>query len=234
MTINELAQTNMSEGLAYLIGLTFPLLTDKEEIVDKFHNRKYVGGCVNHNEVSDEDKAIHFQCVLRLFASCDILNVTIKNNKKNPADKKDFSCTPKMGFTCLIETTGVGIHTTEEILRNRVLEIETANIDIRKAFVRGCFDGRGSWDSTLHMFSVDIDRKADEKEDRVDQFLLRRICESVIGKDSIQLNQREKDHKKNDQMRIRKNFLNSFLTHVGLYSMARTHILEQHLMELGL
>ncbi len=82
MTINELAQTNMSEGLAYLIGLTFPLLTDKEEIVDKFHNRKYVGGCVNHNEVSDEDKAIHFQCVLRLFASCDILNVTIKNNKK--------------------------------------------------------------------------------------------------------------------------------------------------------
>ena len=228
MTINELAQTKMSEGLAYLIGLLYPLLTDKKEIVDKFHNRKYIGGNVNHNEVSVEDIAAHFNSVLKLFANCNLTNIIIKNNKKDPAQKKDFSCSSKMGFTCLVETTGVGINNTESILKKKVQEIEVADIDTRKAFVRGFFDGRGSWDNTLHMFSVDVDRNPSRTR------WLQKICESVIGDGSVQLNLRESNHPKNDQMRIRKNYLRRFLTSVGLFSVARKDILENHVMKLGL
>lgn len=67
MTIIELADVELSEGVAYLVGLLFPLLIDKQEIIDTFHKRKYIAGCVNHNDVSNEDLAYHFKEVFNLF-----------------------------------------------------------------------------------------------------------------------------------------------------------------------
>lgn len=229
MTIIELADVELSEGVAYLVGLLFPLLIDKQEIIDTFHKRKYIAGCVNHNDVSNEDLAYHFKEVFNLFKRCNLNKVDIKNNAKDPAKKFDFSCSPKKGFTCLIETTGVSIEITERILREKVDAIKNSTAENRRMFTRACFDGRGSWDSTLHMFSVDIDRK----ERRRDQFLLQQISESVIGEKSIQLNQREWNHKKHDQMRIRKDFIRTFLNNVGLYSIARKNILLNGLANIG-
>ena len=55
----------------------------------------------------------------------------------------------------------------------------------------------------------------------------------MIGEKSIQLNQREWNHKKHDQMRIRKDFIRTFLNNVGLYSIARKNMLINGLANIG-
>lgn len=231
MTIQELENIPMSPALAYVLGLIFPFYMDKDEVTDVYHQKKYAAGCVNHNAnmVSDADLAIHFKAVSTL---CKSLNIQVKTNSKDKYDKTDFSCSSKKGFSCLIDTTGMDKTHCEEIFRKRIQEIQKCEKEIKKYFVRACFDGRGSWDTTTHFFSVDIDRKASDSKNRTDQFLLETICDAVIGNGAIQINQREWEHKKNDQLRLRPKFLNKFLNSVDLFSVARKKILLNGLKEI--
>ena len=234
MTIYQLASSPITEPVAYVLGLVFPLFIDKKEVFDKFNGKKYAAGCVNYNSnmVTDSALAEHFRIVNNL---CKKIDCQIKTNGKDKYRVNDFSCSPKKGFSCLIDTTGVSKEQCEIIFRNLVKDIKVSdNFKLKSTFIRACFDGRGSWDTTLHCFSVDIDRKVPDKTKRCDQFLIKSICDSVLCGDAVQINQRDWVHKKNDQLRIRKNYLRKFLTSVDLYSIARKQILMNGLNDIGI
>lgn len=230
MTIENFKNEPINKAIAYILGLIFPFYIDRKEAIDKNKQKKYAVGSINHNKVSDEDLAEHFKSVCSLMRECHLeKSIIIKTNKK--INSQDYSCSSKKGFSCLIETTNISKDIVEQILRDKVKQLRTESEEYRSYFVKGCFDGRSSWDTTLHCVSVDIDRKKEKASERKDQFLIKDICESVLGIGSIQINQRDASHPKNDQLRIRSKFVREFLSKVGLFSCARTQIILNGLNE---
>lgn len=223
MTIQELETEPLTPALAYIIGMVFPLYKEKTD----HSGKKYITGCVNHNDVTDAELAIHFKAVLELVGKYN-LNIAIKNNKMS-----DFSISSKKGFSVLIENTNTSLAESIRILTKRVTDIrDCSDNNIKLEFMKACFDGRGSWDTTLHTFSVDCDRYNDNpnKVAYERQDLIKSIFDDY--RISVQINRRAPDHKKNDQLRIRLVSIQNFLDVVGLYSAARLNILRKGLKEL--
>lgn len=212
MNIRELQNIQMNKALAYALGLIFPLYKEK-----KLNTKEYILGCVNHNagKVTQDELNKHFRSVYKLFKECmGNASPDIKTNKT-----AEYTISPKVGFTVLIEKTDVSEEECIKILTLKVQEIRDASEDIRKEFVKGCFDGRSSWDTTAHYLSIDVDRVYERQD------LVIGIIESlgII----INNNRRDINHKKNDQIRIKPDSLKYFMSNIGLYSACRTNIVEK-------
>lgn len=209
MTIEEYENAEMTEGLAYITGMIFPLYKFFPKPAKRKNGKYYICGSVNHNEISAEDLAVHFKSVLRIISN---LNIDIFNNTEG-----ELKVSSKKGFSIVIDVSNNTEEQVKKILQNKVLEIEKSSENIKKEFFKACFDCRGSWDTSRHYFSVDVDRDY-EKQDL--------MCEifSDFGID-INQNRREQDYEKNDQLRIKSTSIKIFLEKIGLFSECRKKIL---------
>ena len=162
--------------------------------------------------VTDENLTNHYKEIRKLTNSDSITkSVEIKDNKVNKINKK-------RGFSILIDKTGYTDDECINILLDKTKEIANASDDIKREFVRGCFDGRGSWDTTMRCLSVDVDRDYDK------QNLIADIIESLGI--TVNINRRDIDHKKNDQIRIKKESVKDYIDNVGFYSVCRKKQIE--------
>ena len=212
MNIRELEKAEMNEALAYALGLIYPLYKEK-----KLNSKEYILGCVNHNpgKVTQNELNKHYLAVYKLFQTyMGNTAPMIKTNKTS-----EYSISTKEGFTVLIEKTGITKAECLEILTKKVKEIKVSSEDIKREFVKGCFDGRASWDTTAHYFSIDVDREY-ERQDLVTEII---ECFGI----EINKNRRAWEHKKNDQLRIKPDTLENFMSNVGMYSACRVNIVEK-------
>ena len=217
MNINELKNIKMTPSLAYILGLIFPLYKEK-----RLNAHDYIIGSVNHNagKVTQNELDSHYKTIYELIHKYnETKNITLMTNKT-----ANYTISPKEGFSVLIETTNVSEEKTMDILYSKVKEIKTANKEIRTEFVKGCFDGRSSWDTTAHFLSIDVDRNYERQD------LIIEIIESLGI--HLNVNRRDKNHKKNDQLRIKYTSLHYFMSNIGLYSECRTKIIEKAFMQI--
>lgn len=218
MTIDELQQLPINKSIAYIVGLSLPLYKTIEICgVD------YLYGCVNHNAnmITQEDLAYHYKKVLELLNSelgvGKVLILANQNDDKNINSKK--------GFSILIEKNGHSDSECIQILLQKANEISHATVEFRKEFARACFDGRSSWDTTAHYISLDVDRDYSRQDKIVS------IIES-LGIE-ININRRELNHPKNDQVRVKKGSVLNFINRVGFYSRARQNLVLAGLRRIG-
>lgn len=217
MDIRELKDIQINKALAYTLGLIFPLYKEK-----KLNEREYILGCVNHNagKVTQDELNKHFRDVYILFKECmGSLAPEIKTNKT-----AEYTISSKLGFSVLIDKTEVTQSESIEILMDKVEEIKNSSVEIKREFVKGCFDGRASWDTTAHYLSIDVDRVYERQD------LIIEIIES-LGVE-ININRRNINHAKNDQIRIKPDSLGYFMSNIGLYSACRISIVEKALQVL--
>ncbi len=210
MDIVELKQAKMSRALAYAIGLSYPLYKSKE-----VNGRDCILGCVNHNPgfITDEDLAKHFKSVRELFDQYEETKyIEIKDNTVNKIQ-------PKKGFSLLIPKKGKIDAECLRILDDKVVEITNSTDDIKKEFVKGCFDGRSSWDTTMFFLSIDVDRDTN-KQARIETII------TSLGI-KVNINNRGDGHPKNDQIRIRKDSICDYVANIGMYSTYRLKLVEQ-------
>lgn len=212
MNIYELKNSQMNRALAYVLGLIYPLY--KEKNLDA---REYILGCVNHNsgKVTQDELNEHYREVYQLLKQC----MKEKAPKLKTNKTVDYTISSKEGFTVLIEKTNVTKDVCMDILTQKVNEIETSDTYIKQEFVKGCFDGRASWDTTSRYLSIDVDRNYDR------QNLVIKIITS-LGID-LNVNRRDKNYKKNDQIRIKPDSLSIFMSNIGLYSACRKSIVDK-------
>lgn len=211
MNIYELENHEMNLALAYALGLIYPLNN-----VKTLNGKEYILGAVNHNPGMVEEHEIteHFRAVYRLLSEYIRENkIDLKTNKCS-----EYTISSKEGFSVLIEKADVSDEKCLEIMTKRVKEIKESTDDIKKEFIKGCFDGRASWDKTAHLISIDVDRNY-EKQD-----LIKEIAVS-LGID-LNINRREINHKKHDQLRIKKSSLRDFMNNINFYSTCRRNIVN--------
>lgn len=211
MNIYELENHEMNLALAYALGLMYPLYKEK-----KLNEKEYILGCVNHNSgmITQNEINAHYIAIRELFNKYIGANVIeLKTNKCT-----DYRISSKEGFSVLIEKTGVSKEKCIEIMTKRVEEIKESSDDIKKEFVKGCFDGRASWDKTAHLLSIDVDRDYNRQD------LIRDIVVS-LGID-LNINRRVKNHPKHDQLRIKRNSLRYFMDNINFYSICRANIVN--------
>ena len=216
MTISELEQITINPGIAFILGLIYPLYkTGQSNDMETF-----IKGCINYNAITEEELANHFKLVMNFLEQRNIRNIDLKANKQ-----PDFSISKKKGFSVIIWKENKSDKICMDILTKKVLEIKKSdNIEVKKAFARGCFDGRSSFDTTMHFLALDTDRIYSRQD------LIKSIFEQL--KIDLNLNRREINHPKNDQLRIKPKYLSKFLNEVGLFSKQRAEKI-QHFLSLG-
>lgn len=216
MTISELEQITINPGIAFILGLIYPLYkTGQSNDMET-----YIKGCINYNAITEEELANHFKLVMNFLEQSNIRNIDLKANKQ-----PDFSISKKKGFSVIIWKENKSDKICMDILTKKVLEIKKSdNIEVKKAFARGCFDGRSSFDTTMHFLALDTDRIYSRQD------LIKSIFEQL--KIDLNLNRREINHPKNDQLRIKPKYLSKFLNEVGLFSKQRAEKI-QHFLSLG-
>lgn len=214
MKASEFINSGITPATAYIIGLALPLYKEK-----LLRDRTYIIGAVNHNAnmITEEEIALHFMSVNSLF----------EEYLPNADDSLIYNQSPiygtiqpKKGFSVIIEKD-VDIYSNLVECSKQILYKPE---DIRVAFVKGCFDGRSSFDTSRHYLSIDVDRDHDMQE----------IIKGIINSLGIfvNLNQREYDHPKNDQVRIEPHSLGKFMMKVGFYSERRRKIIQNYLNSL--
>lgn len=212
MKINELKLCDMNKGLAYILGLIYPLYKEKQ-----LNDKTYILGSVNHNpgKITSEELTKHYFSVMKL------INENMKNIKPDIKSNKtsEYKISVKEGFTVLIDKNDLTSEECRSIITSKVNLIKDSPDELKKEFVKGCFDGRSSFDTTAHYLSIDVDRDYNK------QNLIADIIKSLDI--SVNINKRDTGHKKNDQIRIRKDSLEKFIDEIGLYSICRQNIIEK-------
>ena len=171
-------------------------------------------------EFSIDEIAAHYKDVFKLFNDC-----MGKSAPKLQSNKTaNYTISPKLGFTVLIEKTNVTTDEALNILTAKVKEIKNASAEIKIEFVKGCFDGRSSWDTTAHYLSIDVDRNYTRQDLVID------IVESLGI--VLNINRRAQNHQKNDQIRIKPDSLDRFMRDIGLYSACRRNLVTNAMLSL--
>lgn len=204
MKISELDTRNINVGIAYLIGLVYPLIKEV-----KYKGINHLAGQVNHqsNMVTDAELTTHFKLIYDFLSTHIPEGFLLLSNLEN-------KLSTKKGFSILIESDSV---CNNDILNKIVEIIRNSDLEIKKYFVRGCFDGRSSYDKSSGYLSIDVDR------DYSKQAVIKEIIASFDI--DVNINPRDSDHKKNDQIRIQRKSLKDFISKIGLFSLRRNKIL---------
>lgn len=214
MKASEFIDSGINPATAYIIGLALPLYKEK-----RLRGEDYIIGAVNHNAnmITEEEIALHFMSVNNLIDEylqsaddCLVYN-------QSPIYG---TIQPKKGFSVILEKD-IDIYSK---LIESVTHILDKSEEIRVAFVKGCFDGRSSFDTSRHYLSIDVDRRHNLQE------IIRDVINSLGI--SVNLNQREYNHPKNDQIRIEPQSLRKYIVKVGFYSERRRTIIQDYLNSL--
>lgn len=211
MKASEFIKSGITPATAYILGLALPLYKEK-----LLRDRYYIIGAVNHNAnmITEEEIALHFMSVNNLIEEflpnaddCLAYNQSLIYGKIQP----------KKGFSVILEKD-VNIYSSMVEYARQILNKPE---NIRVAFVKGCFDGRSSFDTSRHYLSLDVDREHD----------IQRIMKDIINSlgVSVNLNQRAYNHPKNDQVRIVPQSLRKYMTKIGFYSERRRATIQNFL-----
>lgn len=213
MKISEFFKLGINPATSYILGLSFPLLKVKD-----LGNGYYILGSVNHNAnmITDPEITMHFMEVSKLLSihlSSKLDKILVYNHSPIYGIIQ-----PKLGFSVVLQLDDDNYL---ERMRMMVMELKKAPENCRVQFVRGCFDGRSSFDTSRHYLSLDVDRDHQKQN----------LIVSIIGSlgINVDLNQRDKDHPKNDQIRIVPQNLRLYMTKVGFYSVRREEIISNYL-----
>lgn len=210
MTITELEKTEINQGLSYVLGLIYPLYKTG---IDNYR-KSFIKGCVNYNSISEEDLAEHFKFVMNFLDSFNV-NVDLKSNKQS-----DYSISPKKGFSVLIWKEYKSDSDCLKILFEKISLLKKSNDrKIKQAFAKGCFDGRSSFDTTMHFLALDTDRDYERQD------LIKSIFDDL--EIDLNLNRRDIDHPKNDQIRLKPKSLAKYMKEIGLFSKTRKEAVEK-------
>lgn len=217
MTITEFETYKMNNVIAYICGMAFPLFREKD-----FGNKKYMLASVNHQPhyVNQEEIAGHFQAINRFLRENNLNDKIDVRTNKSPLG----NISAKEGFSILIETTGFTDKQVFGVLENRVREISRSTPEIKKYFIRGCFDGRGSVDTNSKLLALDINLSEENLH----------VLESIVASYGLELsnNSRHDGESRNFQFRIKKNSLHEFNDKIGLFSVKRSSDLQNLLKEI--
>lgn len=203
MNINELKNIEMNNAVAYILGTIYPLTKSIN-----YNNYLYFAGQINHqsNMITDNELLEHFQEIYKLLEQNSLTNVLILDNLEEKISRKK-------GFSILLKNDNQDENELSLLIQN----IKNSNLDIQKYFLIGCFDGRSSYDTSSKYLSVDVDRDYD-KQNNIKEILLNFGIEPNI-------NNRDINHPKNDQIRIPRKYLDDFINKIGLFSVRRKTIL---------
>lgn len=218
MTIEQFDKEPMSPTIAYIVGMILPLYKEKS-----LGATTYIVGSVNHNpsprseilespntslsDISEAEIGQHFKIINNLLNGLEVRILANRNDYGSISSKK--------GFSILIEK---GTKTSDEcklILKKRLAEISNSSGEIKCNFIKGCFDGRSSIDCNkdrkiIRYFSVDVDRDH-QLQDNISE-----IADSIGI--SLNLNRRDIEHRKNDQIRIKQEAFLLYEEKVGFFS----------------
>ena len=211
MKASEFLTSEITPATAYIIGLSIPLYKEKLLV-----GENYIIGAVNHNAnmITEEEIAIHFKSVNSLFEEYLPNSDDFLVYNQSPIYG---TIQPKKGFSVIIEKD-VEIYSK---LVEYAKQILNKPENIKVAFVKGCFDGRSSFDTSRHFLSIDVDRNHN----------VQKVIEDIINSlgITVNLNQREYNHPKNDQVRIVPQSLRRYMVKVGFYSERRRKIVQDFL-----
>lgn len=213
MKISDYFKMGINPATSYILGLSYPLLKIKQIRDDYF-----ILGSVNHNSnmITDQEIAVHFMEVSKLLSKYmnDPLDMILVYNN-SPIYGKLQS---KQGFSIVMQ---LDIDDFEEQMKDMAIKLRDASEECRIQFTRGCFDGRSSFDTSRHFLAIDVDRDHNRQD----------VIAAVIETLGIRLdiNRREKNYEKNDQIRIIPNRLALYMRKVGFYSVRRHNIITSYL-----
>lgn len=209
MVLSKLCSGEINKSKAYVLGLTFPLTVTK-----KIEGKEYLLGRINHNHgmINNEQLFTHYSNIDDMLKEDQMeREIIIKDNK---------GLSSKRGFTILTE---IDSSNYQEIMLDAVKRIQQGPESIKKYFVMGCFDGRASMDNTTGFIAIDVDRNY-SKQEVIDKI----ISNLDIG---VNLNQRADNHRKNDQIRIKKTDREKYLNDIGFLSVKRTELLKKNIVK---
>lgn len=224
MTIKQLCSKTLTPAIAYAVGMVLPLYKEKT-----LNETTYIIGSVNHNHnpenvaleipntsltyISEAEIAEHFNKIYNFFAN-NQLDVRILANSNYLG-----TISAKKGFSILFEKEENTTQECKNMLNNILDKIkEEDSLEIKRCFIKGCFDGRSSIDwnnkkKIIRYFSLDVDRIY-SIQDKISE-----IAQSIGI--SVNLNRREEEHSKNDQIRIKPETFSKFKENIGFFSPLR-------------
>ena len=205
ITVKEFCSLPYSNGVAYVLGLVYPLFK-VQELTAGSRCQSYLIGSVNHNpgHITHEDLKNHHLSVSELLRPIDSGLIY---------DNSVYHITRKQGFSVILAIGDSTESASKVLISEKVKGLQCQGLETKKYFVRGCFDGRSSFDKTTGMLAIDVDR------DITKQNIIYEIALS-IGID-LNLNQRGSGHPKNDQIRVKKSSLAKYNSKIGFYSTYR-------------
>lgn len=219
MTLTEFIDLKMSPCKAFVLGMIFPLYTEK---VAK-NGKKYVLAQVRHSakHITENDILEHHRRIklfLRTYNLVDQIQVVSNQTEEFGNLSGAFR-----GFTLLIEKENLSQDGFNEILL-LVDSLKNADIEIKKYFLKGVFDGRGSFDTNSKLLVVDYE---------LDDYAFD-IFSSIIVSLGFEIipNKRNIDSKRHTQFRIKKSSLKKYKTEIGFFSVRRNFYLEEILHSL--
>lgn len=142
MNINDLCTLPMNPAKAYVLGMIYALT---KKIT--YNNNDVLLGSVNHNStmIDADDLVGHFQEVTQLLTAYGE-TVEIRDNSELPG-------LSKKGFSLIVNES---VNSTI-LLRDTVETLKSGSEENKKSFLKGCFDGRSSYDTTSKYLSIDCD-----------------------------------------------------------------------------
>lgn len=228
MTVQELENIPMSPALAYVLGLIFPLY---KEVLNDYGSM--ILGCVSHNPqpnktpnkvITADQLRLHWSRVYDLLNDIPKLQQSMK---KNDSEIFRGAKLKPWGFSLFIQKNNIGTSAAKKIIHQRVDEISKTAVrsDIKKMFIRGCFDGRSSVDDNAGLLAVDMNLNEADLS----------MLNSIMNEFNLKMsnNHRNDSDPRNFQFRIKRESLRIFRNMIGLFSERRLIDLDNFLGPAG-
>lgn len=222
MTLDEFVVLKMTPAKAFILGMVFPLYTEKTAKNEK----RYILGQVRHNAkyISEDDLLEHHKLIKKFLREYDLAEkIQVVANQTEEMGNLSGAL---RGFTLLIEKEESESDSTSfEKIFNLVKKIDNESNEIKKYFVKGIFDGRSSMDTNSHLIVVDYNLEGEAAE----------TFSSIVGSLGFDLvpNKRHEGEGRNAQFRIKTNSLAKFNNEIGFFSVRRQNYLNDMLRKLG-
>ena len=222
MNLKEFEKLNMSPAKSFILGMIFPFYTEKNAA----NGKRYILAQVKHNvtHISEDDILEHHKIIKQFLRDYD-LSEELKVIANQTEEFGNLSGAQR-GFTILIEKDSSEEEDESfKKIYKMVKDIEKENVEIKRSFVKGVFDGRGSIDKNSHLIVVDY-RLSD------DEFKTFSDIVTSLGFELVP-NKRHVGEGRNKQFRIKTSSLKKFKDEIGFFSIRRKKYLDEMLNELG-
>lgn len=222
MTLNEFAKLEITAAKAFILGLIFPLYTEKTAKDGK----TYILGAVRHkaNHVSEDDILEHHKNIKKFLREYNLAEkIQIVANQTEEYGNLSGGL---RGFSILLEKEKSESFTDSfNKIFLLVKNLENESIEIKRFFLKGVFDGRGSVDTNSHLIVVDYKLPNDAFE----------TFSNIIISLGFEItpNKRHLGEGRNAQFRIKTNSLEKFRNEIGFFSIRRKKYLNDMIKKLN-